>query len=1049
MDFETTFTKPLIAKLDAGDIKGGDEFAKLIASYYAKTVTTGIPGQGKVPATLPAPGLNPTTPPPFAIGASPFKSNSSRERAMYKVLSTYFLIKEVQLDDKQIAQLKQTYKNAVEQVRTTKQQIELLRVEFFELKAQLESLPTLFVDIIDGIKILVQERKDQLSNLQLQLEQARVDLNLTEVDFRNLLSEEYRIIDSLKNLKVDSVEAVRTTISTINDAIRLAERSQLVRATTSEQTVKAYLKQFIARFAKELLRITKIVDSPQDFVSFVNEIARDRRDLQRFLKAIQRFDLIERYVVPRLKKIKIRIEQKIKDIANRIKPRIQNILRKIEKFVQDQLKKLKDSKAAALFNDAVDSVKKFKDDLGKKVEKLQKKADRYKELFKTSLQIAERSVTLYLKLQEEFEAIKAEIEAIQRKAIEREKQFQEAITRARETKLNVGGGTDDYLKSIGRQVPPESVQLGSDLQQAFSAADTINRTGNEFQRKTQALQADSDKAVKQQLAVYLNSMGLGDLVEQITVIITQTKGDISDFKNLFERKKSTYTKYAKEINKLYADIQKLVNDVDKVVKEDFPKKNPDKKDKDKKEATDESLLPDFKIPEQVKSKWSLKNLFLKVKNYIQPIIEKVVSWIKKKIKKAVDYVKSKFEKEMKNLELFLLTWKPKPSSELDDETRKLQEEDRKLKAEQRKKQIEDGIKLTSYILKAGKGLSTLTLSLVGGNYSYIGNELAINNMLDGIYSARKHNKDDVTIASLNDEQKLLKERFKVLKAVELIVLAVIEIINEVKSTDFVKEWTDYYNEVVKNPVETQTAELVKTIKDLIENPTLDPKTIVDATDKIGLNLIQLRSVTTRLIELERKYLRRSKKVVEELLSTGFADISDLKEEGWIKKLKALKAHLDKNPSYLQKLFEYLGDLLADFEAFARKVITKQLDRIKSWLKRQLENWRIRNQEEIEKWRERALSVDNFIFCNILGIAARVFWTGATWNGETGSNHVVYNIGRFKPIKQKLLEGASVFIPEVAKSFEGQLNQMRGVVIPPANTGISPLSFKGYGNPTVA
>ncbi len=100
-------------------------------------------------------------------------------------------------------------------------------------------------------------------------------------------------------------------------------------------------------------------------------------------------------------------------------------------------------------------------------------------------------------------------------------------------------------------------------------------------------------------------------------------------------------------------------------------------------------------------------------------------------------------------------------------------------------------------------------------------------------------------------------------------------------------------------------------------------------------------------------------------------------------------------------------------------------------------------KEAKSTKDRKVNTDAAIMSVMFGLAARLFWTGATWIGPTGSNHVVITIGSFRRIKAKSTDGASAMVREMAKSFERQLIGMKGFVNPPAATGIPPLSFNGY------
>ena len=98
INFNLTFTMPILALVEAGGIAGPEGWAKAIASHYSSTVQKGLPVG--VPPTLPAPGLNPIAPPPFTIGPSGITNSASaaREKNMYNVLYVYYFAKMQAID---------------------------------------------------------------------------------------------------------------------------------------------------------------------------------------------------------------------------------------------------------------------------------------------------------------------------------------------------------------------------------------------------------------------------------------------------------------------------------------------------------------------------------------------------------------------------------------------------------------------------------------------------------------------------------------------------------------------------------------------------------------------------------------------------------------------------------------------------------------------------------------------------------------------------------------------------------------------------------------
>jgi len=78
-NFEITFTQPFLTQLDTGQAKGSKDMAKFVTNAYVRTLLTGLPGGGTVPAVLPAPGLStPAGPPPFPIPSIPINNYKNR-----------------------------------------------------------------------------------------------------------------------------------------------------------------------------------------------------------------------------------------------------------------------------------------------------------------------------------------------------------------------------------------------------------------------------------------------------------------------------------------------------------------------------------------------------------------------------------------------------------------------------------------------------------------------------------------------------------------------------------------------------------------------------------------------------------------------------------------------------------------------------------------------------------------------------------------------------------------------------------------------------------
>jgi len=170
-NFKTTFTEPLIAQLDAGTITGAEDWATAITSLYAKTVAMGLP-QG-VPPTLPAPGLNPTTPPPYPIGPVGI-TNNPKEKAFKQTIKAYFLAKEIGNDKAALKGLVQTSNQLIAKIKVRRKEVLDLVENIKALSKEVANIPKYIEEMIAAVKEIITEdikRVKDLHDLFANLEQ--------------------------------------------------------------------------------------------------------------------------------------------------------------------------------------------------------------------------------------------------------------------------------------------------------------------------------------------------------------------------------------------------------------------------------------------------------------------------------------------------------------------------------------------------------------------------------------------------------------------------------------------------------------------------------------------------------------------------------------------------------------------------------------------------------------------------------------------------------------------------------------------------------------
>lgn len=149
-------------------------------------------------------------------------------------------------------------------------------------------------------------------------------------------------------------------------------------------------------------------------------------------------------------------------------------------------------------------------------------------------------------------------------------------------------------------------------------------------------------------------------------------------------------------------------------------------------------------------------------------------------------------------------------------------------------------------------------------------------------------------------------------------------------------------------------------------------------------------------------------------------------------------------SFLAALIDRLMWQLNYVEQQMRKRIKEWIDTKKTEVKEYLKKIAKENEEALAKIKKRLANADAVILTSVMGLSARMFWTGATWVNSQGTTFQVLNIGTFPKLqKNGLVDGSEAVVREIAGNFEKQLNLMVGQAFPSPAYGIPPFVFNGY------
>ena len=820
------------------------------------------------------------------------------------------------------------------------------------------------------------------------------------------------IIDEIRIIN-EELKQLPPLLKEIEEAIKDVFKEQLINVAnieTSLSFIQADIKPetFSVLFAKELQVINTIksfnvrsIDNIRTITLFVSEYG--QRTVTT-LGATASEQALKNYIQSRL----VEIAREFLTLANGLidplsmmdylrqlspaRPKIKILYQKVERFtilqtlLKPQLIKLQVKKNIL--------IKDIRDNLQTRLialrEKLQKRINEHSSKKKEG-----KADLIFKKAKTNINRFKKENEA----KIKKTKKKIKLYTKASKSIVILTGKTTNLIQEVSKQFTAIQQEI-VDQQKNIQEIQTTYREGLN-------ISAEVNKVRE-----YASFLKLERFANQMALVIIQTKCSFQTFKHFFERNNAKIETYVLEMQSIEDELKNLSNTI-----------------KDIREL-DKGVSSNTKTPPQQK-KHSVKTLLQDSLQKLAIKIQKLHIWIAKQIEEQTVFLKTKIEKFKNDLDIFLLTLIPLKSDVEDTKNKKLVAESKKKKLQDKKTQIEKIAKLTKYVYSMSAGATTLTKNLNEGKYRFAENELPINKILNGYYSFKKEDQPQAVQVQLDKEKEKLREDFEALKIIEMLIYGIIETANDMKNTNFAAE----LKQIINNTPQSQTLKLVLEIS---ENPPKNPTQVRNIAQALGGSVLQDVSAANTIIGLERKYLLRSREAVRLLCDTKL--IKNIKVKGFLNKVSK---NLDKNQSFILLAFKYLKEQLQAFVKFINKKIKKASQTIITRLNKRTQEKQKQVEKDLKKIAENKTNPDATAMSIMFGLAARAFWTGATWVGPTGSTHTVINIGTFKKIKAKTADGASGMVREMSRSFEGQLRHMFGLITPPPNTLIPPLPFNGY------
>jgi len=873
----------------------------------------------------------------------------------------------------------------------------------------------------------------------------------------------------------------------LTDQIRRAESFQQDKINA----LKFYAANRISEAATSIEQLSVIIIEPPRFINYIERVARKNPKADRLYRAITKLDAVERLIKPQIKKLEIQIDIKKKEIKNYIEPRIDALKKKLEDRVTEYVQKKKAGAKLRLYSKAQQRVKDFRkqheEQMKIRKEEVQmtlKAIRKANSLFNKAKQL-QQSVVL------EFENIKSELILLKEKAVSGEllanyaemgKDLKTGLANMKLEQLANSGSLASITPTNPTQQPtlrtqnPNSFVQGYD-RQINSVAD-LERT-RELRRNSINNQ-QSDVATPEQVYTYMNQLGLGDFATPVVGLLAEAKTDIDSFKRLFERRVDYYKTFMATIQDLVAETKDLLSLLQEISESKGPigKKVAWAKSgvagiADKASNVGEKIKYSKLGRYAVKVKVSMQDLLNELIKKVDPLIKKAIVWASRLYKKAKTYIEEKVQKFQKDIETYLINLIPLKGyqkKKLEDaENRKMIIEAKKQRIEEFKKTIQYYQKLGQFIGKAARGSQGLFGNIFQKKvFAFPQNRPHIKNIADGIYGylMLEAGDDQAKIAGLKQEKDEFESQMKTIGVVDALINGLIILFKEITKTPagqvFLTEVKGFTQALTNSG--SQYATLWSQFVKVFDSPptTVEAiKAFVDDTlssDGI-IKMLESTEVVTFLYKTEKKYLGGVRELLKSLtdasvkeaatqIETAIQNQRDTFSTKYVTKkgfevLTEWNQVLSKKESFIKFMLTELKKALDKFIQFVQSKVEIFIEKQKAKLQQKFEKKKATYELELEKIKERAVNVDAKVMSIAMGLAARLFWTGATWQGNTGTNHLTLTIGPFKPMNALPEDGVTGLVNELGKSFENQVAAMSGLIIPPANTGIVPIPFQGY------
>ncbi len=1129
INFELNFVQPLLLDIQNGNIPDADTFSAKVAEYYERTVLQGMPQA--IPVTLPAPALQ-GAPGTISTGTDnyikPASTNSSAK--MYRNIARYYVNRELILGEQDAASSIDTLEGIIR-----KQNYNIKRIQVFvnqakkitrqlaEIPAKAQNLKLLAQDIIADYKnLLVAVRAEiQSEDFGDRVQQAAGE------SAPNLFKEELAIIDTITNLKFDSIPNVVRAVNVIANYNRRLAR---VSNSTREQQ-KALVTARITVSLRRIQEAASAFAEPTAFGPFLARLTSDKAEVQSRIEQARLTYLeikqieetlrpalveLERKIAEEKKNLDTLIKNKIKDIKERIaEKQAANAEKRLQKQALMPPKVPKPSPLVDLFKQKKEDVKTFRKNNEENVKILRRKQKIVSKIISESSSLINAAYAL------QDTIINVEVPLIANKLNQATGSLQEVFSE--------GGRLDQAITQA-------SASIAANEGKVYGSIVTPVDPG--YQLKKFATTSE-EKFIRR----YFKEQGLTAVAEPFVLIATQSKKSFQDFRVFVEQTDKKYDQYAEVVLAFRPRLKRIVDDIKRLDDEKMfiepvdmdsqsrneryrahLEKQQEKIDRQTADANVDAALRAIGL--EPKPKFTIIAILKEIAEFVQFIY----SWVIKTIKKIKKYIKKQIDNAIrikKQIEEAVIASLPIPTASADIETRAQAAKEKKETIKQYKQKVLNYRKKGEAIALVSQATGPLLNNIASGKLRASANEKWIKQIGLGKFKYNTVGLEMKSAQYLKEqaEKEAFDDNVNSLRIIETYVDLILTVYRDIEDSKgkakelintttneasqfglgFIEDIKQAALQAANSKVQKRPDGTIGVVADLASNQIIsivvsmfegEPKfdsilnklkrIRTELKGKVLTSLLQSVNFTQSLVSVEQKYLFATQATIRKLV--GRIEPTDIEEEekeaeeqvaqNVIRKTDeeirrrakqqadAARARLKKlnikgfnfydemikldklinkrQGSFLAALIDRLLYAVNDFEQRIRKQVKEWLKKTKAELKERIQEAAKEHSDKLDKIKAKLANADAIVQTAVLGLSARAFWTGVTWQNTVGTTFQVISIGQFPRLRSNgLTDGGEAVIREIASNFEKQLKGMQGIYIPNPALGIPLQTFKGY------